>query len=236
MNPSRKILGVWAAVVLAAAGVSVMVFWFSKEDFAERGAVEKNNVVVSDAVPRQMTMQPSAISTKESVLRQPVLASSAMLGPSQPEHDPLSRPLLAPVLPPNNYTLDDVTGTIKVGGRTQKLTGTEGLFDRVMIGESETVSIRLDMPNLKAGEEVVVAASNGGRLERHNGPLRFIPESNTAMLDLTFTSTMGRGAYNIDVRHAGAVATVTLWAGEPLPVGEPGPNFVALPPLTETVP
>lgn len=144
--------------------------------------------------------------------------------------------LLAPVRAADGYTLDAVSGEVTTMGGTQKLIGSEGLFDRVMIGESETVGIRLELPGLKAGQEVVVSASNGGRLERLNGPLRFVPQGDAATLDLKFTSTMGRGAYAVNVRHAGAVATVSLWAGQPLAPGEPGPNFTPLPPQPETIP
>lgn len=144
--------------------------------------------------------------------------------------------LLAPVRAADRYTLDAVSGEVSTAGGAQKLTGSEGLFDRVMIGETETVGIRLELPGLKAGQEVVVSASNGGRLERLNGPLRFVPQGDAATLDLKFTSTMGRGAYAVNVRHAGAVATVSLWAGQPLAPGEPGPNFTPLPPQPETIP
>ena len=144
--------------------------------------------------------------------------------------------LLAPVRAADQFTLDAVSGEVTTMGGTQKLIGSEGLFDRVMISESETVGIRLELPGLKAGQEVVVSASNGGRLERLNGPLRFVPQGDAATLDLKFTSTMGRGAYAVNVRHAGAVATVSLWAGQPLAPGEPGPNFTPLPPQPETIP
>jgi hypothetical protein len=136
----------------------------------------------------------------------------------------------------DQFTLDAVSGEVSTAGGAQKLSGSEGLFDRVMIGETETVGIRLELPGLKAGQEVVVSASNGGRLERLNGPLRFVPQGDAATLDLKFTSTMGRGAYAVNVRHAGAVATVSLWAGQPLAPGEPGPNFTPLPPQPETIP
>ena len=144
--------------------------------------------------------------------------------------------LLAPVRAADGYTLDAVSGEVSAAGWAQKLSGSEGLFNRVMIGESETVGIRLELPGLKAGQEVVVSASNGGRLERLNGPLRFVPQGDAATLDLKFTSTMGRGACAVNVRHAGAVATVSLWAGQPLAPGEPGPNFTPLPPQPETIP
>lgn len=105
-----------------------------------------------------------------------------------------------------------------------------------MISEDETISLRLEVPNLQPGEEVVITASNGGRLERLNGPLRFVPAEDSALLELALTPTTGRGVYNIDIRQAGAVASLRFWAGEPLPVGEPGPNFQPLPPQPETIP
>jgi hypothetical protein len=144
--------------------------------------------------------------------------------------------LLAPVRAADGYTLDAVSGEVTTMGGTQKLIGSEGLFDRVMIGESETVGIRVELPRLKVGREVVVSASNGGRLERLNGSLRFLPTAESESLELKLTPTTGRGVYNIDIRQDGAVASLRFWAGAPRTVGEPGPNFTPLPPQPETIP
>lgn len=144
--------------------------------------------------------------------------------------------LLAPVRAADRYTLDAVSGEVSTAGGTQKLIGSEGLFDRVMIGESETVGIRVELPRLKVGREVVVSASNGGQLERLNGSLRFLPTAESESLELKLTPTTGRGVYNIDIRQDGAVASLRFWAGAPLTVGEPGPNFTPLPPQPETIP
>lgn len=144
--------------------------------------------------------------------------------------------LLAPVRAADGYTLDAVSGEVTTAGGTQKLIGSEGLFDRVMISESETVGIRVELPRLKVGREVVVSASNGGRLERLNGSLRFLPTAESESLELKLTPTTGRGVYNIDIRQDGAVASLRFWAGAPLTVGEPGPNFTPLPPQPESIP
>jgi hypothetical protein len=144
--------------------------------------------------------------------------------------------LLAPVRPADTRTLDGLSGSVVTAAGTHRLSGAEGLFDRIEIGESETISLRVDVPNLKPGEEVAVSASNGGRLERLNGPLRFVPKADSAALELTLTPTTGRGVYNIDIRQDGAVASLRFWAGAPLPVGEPGPSFIPLPPQPDTVP
>ena len=144
--------------------------------------------------------------------------------------------LLAPVRAADGYTLDAVNGEVSTASGAQKLSGSEGLFDRVMIGESETVGIRLELPGLKVGREVVVSASNGGRLERLNGSLRFLPTAESESLELKLTPTTGRGVYNIDIRQDGAVASLRFWAGAPLTVGEPGPNFTPRPPQPESIP
>ena len=144
--------------------------------------------------------------------------------------------LLAPVRAADGYTLDAVSGEVSTAGGAQKLSGSEGLFNRVMIGESETVGIRVELPRLKVGREVVVSASNGGRLERLNGSLRFLPTAESESLELKLTPTTGRGVYNIDIRQDGSVASLRFWAGAPLTVGEPGPNFTPLPPQPETIP
>jgi hypothetical protein len=144
--------------------------------------------------------------------------------------------LLAPVRAADQFTLDAVSGEVTTAGGTQKLIGSEGLFDRVMISESETVGIRVELPRLKVGREVVVSASNGGRLERLNGSLRFLPTAESESLELKLTPTTGRGVYNIDIRQDGSVASLRFWAGAPLTVGEPGPNFTPLPPQPESIP
>jgi hypothetical protein len=144
--------------------------------------------------------------------------------------------LLAPVRAADQFTLDAVSGEVTTMGGTQKLIGSEGLFDRVMISESETVGIRVELPRLKVGREVVVSASNGGRLERLNGSLRFLPTAESESLELKLTPTTGRGVYNIDIRQDGSVASLRFWAGAPLTVGEPGPNFTPLPPQPESIP
>ncbi len=229
---NRKIHIGWFVVVLALCCIWLVFSSFTAVDSLETPELgNKDEAPAKTSIPRADEAPTTANLATAS---QPVSAPSGSAHPSQEQNEVNS--LLAPVLPPSNYTLDSVTGSVVTAGGSQELTGTEGLFDRVMIGERETVSIRLDVPNLIAGEEVVVSASNGGRLERLNGPLRFVPKGDTAALDLKFTSTMGRGAYSIDVRHAGAVATVTLWAGKPLPVGEAGPDFIPLPPPSDIIP
>ena len=144
--------------------------------------------------------------------------------------------LLAPVRPADTHTLDGLTGSVATAAGSHRLSGAEGLFDRIEIGESETISLHVDVPNLKPDQEVVVSASNGGRLERLNGPLRFVPKADSASLELTLTPTTGRGVYNIDIRQDGAVASLRFWAGAPLPAGQPGPTFTPLPPQPDTVP
>jgi hypothetical protein len=144
--------------------------------------------------------------------------------------------LLAPVRQPNARTLDAVSGSVVTAAGSHQLSGTEGLFERIMIAEDETISLRLEVPNLQPGHEVVITASNGGKLERSNGPLRFVPEDSKALLDLSLTPTTGRGVYNIDIRQDGAVASLRFWAGAPLPIGEAGPNFTPLPPQPESIP
>ena len=222
----------WLIAAMGAVLIGCLVYIFSSDGesgsrvSALSGSDNRGVAAVDGEVPRSDT---SAAPFNKDQDRADA-AAMAVVAP-----DPQGS-LLAPVRAADRYTLDAASGEVTTAGGTQKLSGSEGLFDRVMIGESETVGIRLELPGLKAGREVVVSASNGGRLERLNGPLRFVPQGDAATLDLKFTSTMGRGAYAVNVRHAGAVATVSLWAGQPLAPGEAGPTFVALPPPSETIP
>jgi|GEM_PF-2440782 hypothetical protein len=164
-------------------------------------------------------------------------AAEASQAPPEISHLPdHPEALLAPVRSANARTLDAVSGSVLTAAGTHQLSGSEGLFDRVLIAEGETISLHLEVPNLQPGQEVVITASNGGRLERLNGPLRFVPKDDSASLDLALTPTTGRGVYNIDIRQDGSVASLRFWAGAPLPIGEAGPIFTPLPPQSEYIP
>lgn len=231
---NRKTPPAWIVAAVAACCVLLAFFLLTSVDPA--GPPKTGNAKAAARMSFSGMPGETATTAGASTASAPAAVASGPSDLSHPAQQPQDDSLLVPVLPANNYTLDAATGSVMTAGGEHQLTGTEGLFDSVMIGETETAAIRLNLPNLKAGEEVVVSASNGGRLERVNGPLRFTAQESSARLDLRFTSTMGRGAYTIDVRHAGAVATVNLWAGPPLPVGEAGPDFIPLPPSTDTIP
>lgn len=144
--------------------------------------------------------------------------------------------LVAAPLPASTYNLDFAKVSVSTSRGTEELSLSGASSDRVMIAEGEKINVTISVPKLQRGQDVVVAASNGGQIERLNGPLQFVAKDASAALDISFTPTLGRGAYTIDIRHAGSVATLNFWAGAPLVPGEPGPKFVALPPPSEIIP
>ncbi|MDX2081741.1 MAG: hypothetical protein SFU53_13235 [Terrimicrobiaceae bacterium] len=144
--------------------------------------------------------------------------------------------LTGPPAPPNSFTLDGATARVLTPSGPREIPSQEGQFDRLPIRQEETVAVHVRLPVLIPGHEVVIAASDGGRIERRNGSLSFTAREPSANLDLAFTPTLGRGNYRIDIRHAGSVATLAFWAGPEFPAGEPGPAFVPLPDPPTTVP
>jgi hypothetical protein len=144
--------------------------------------------------------------------------------------------LMAPPSLPDTYSLDGAQVTMRTSSGSVRLQASEGLFERVWIHEDETLDLHLTIPGMKPGKETLITASSGGRIERRGGALRFPADANTADLDLSFTPTLGRGAYSVDIRHAGSVVTLAFWAGDPAPAGEPGPADLPLPPRQDPVP
>lgn len=137
----------------------------------------------------------------------------------------------------STFTLDASTAEIRVGNQSIKLRSSDGLFDRMFIPLEKTTSLRVRVPNLVSGAEVQIAAPNGGMIKRTNGPMRFTPESTAPVdLNLEFTPNLGRGAYTVTIRQAGAVMTFDFWAGESTPIGKPGPSWTPAPDAEETVP
>jgi hypothetical protein len=222
----------WLIAAMGAVLIGCLVYIFSSDGesgsrvSALSGSGNRGVSAVDGEVPRSDTS--AAPFNKE---QERVDAAAVPVVAPDPQGS-----LLAPVRAADQFTLDAVSGEVTTAGGTQKLIGSEGLFDRVMISESETVGIRVELPRLKVGREVVVSASNGGRLERLNGSLRFLPTAESESLELKLTPTTGRGVYNIDIRQDGSVASLRFWAGAPLTVGEPGPNFTPLPPQPESIP
>lgn len=136
-----------------------------------------------------------------------------------------------------SFTLDAATAKIRIGNQSVKLSSSDGLFDRVSVPLGKATPLQVSIPNLVAGAEVQIAAPNGGVIKRTNGPMRFTPQSTAPVdLNLEFTPNLGRGAYTVTVRQAGAVMTFDIWAGESTPVGAPGPAWTPTPETEETVP
>jgi hypothetical protein len=126
--------------------------------------------------------------------------------------------------------LDGTSGEVTVAGKQHKLTGADGLFDRLYIPDKGPIQISLRLANLKPGEDLLITAPNGGKLARRGGgPLDFKASGTIEPLLLDFDPVLGRGVYTIRVQHGGASQVVDLWAGPPNPLGEPGPAYVAQP-------
>lgn len=129
---------------------------------------------------------------------------------------------------PSSSTPIPLAGTranLKSKRQTISLTGDDGVFDRVMIDESQPVHIGITLNQLRPGEKVFITAPNGGTLSREGGPLDFSALSAKQSINLTFEPTIGRGAYTIRIQHAGESQIIDLWAGAPNPLGQPGPAY-----------
>lgn len=115
---------------------------------------------------------------------------------------------------------------LKSKRQTISLTGDDGIFDRVMIDESQPVQIGITLNQLRPGEKVFITAPNGGTLSREGGPLEFSALSDKQSINLAFEPTIGRGAYTVRIQHAGESQIIDLWAGAPNPLGQPGPAYI----------
>lgn len=127
----------------------------------------------------------------------------------------------------NAPTFTGSSGKLKSKQKNVSLILDEGLFERVFIEIDEPIELSLNLRSLKPGKPVFVTATEGGRLERKDGPLEFTPTSSTQKLDLDFTPSSGRGVYNIHILHGGESMIIDLWAGEINPLGKPGEKYVA---------
>lgn len=146
---------------------------------------------------------------------------------------PTERISSSPTPIPSSFSFDGASASI--GGRA--IMSSDGLFDRVFISPSGSTRIEVLLPTVLPDQPLTVSASNGGRIRRLNGPLRFVPEKSEAVrLQLSFTPTMGRGAYTIDIRQGGATVTLDFWAGETNPIGEPGPAYIPMPTTDTEIP
>ena len=151
---------------------------------------------------------------------------STTLAPTNPEtsaekSDSLGRALSSSTSIP----LAGTRANLKSKRQTITLTGDDGIFDRVMIDESQPVQIGITLNQLRPGEKVFITAPNGGTLSREGGPLEFSAWSDKQSINLAFEPTIGRGAFTVRIQHAGESQIIDLWAGAPNPLGQAGPAY-----------
>lgn len=145
---------------------------------------------------------------------------------------PLLRPLAAETAAQPASLPVPLVGTAvslrQAGAAAVELTGSGGLFDRVLIQEKLPVTLSVKLGQLRPGAEVSITAPNGGQLRRPDGrPLKFDPSPDQDAVELEFEPTLGRGAYTIRVQQAGESQIIDLWAGDLPQRGEPGPSYTA---------
>ena len=88
-----------------------------------------------------------------------------------------------------------------------------GIFPRIFVNPSDTVSVVLQFPDGKAGDLVGVSALDGGSLDGTNiSEVLTLNDSGEAELD--FTVSQNQGVSRVAVQNGAQRTTLDFWAGQ----------------------
>lgn len=123
--------------------------------------------------------------------------------------------------------LANTSASLRSANRALALVLDDGIFERVMIQQDESVELVFQLNTLRPGEPIFITAPDGGSLKRDDGSLEFIATSKKQKLNLTFKPSASRGAFTIRILHGGESLIVDLWAGAANPLGVAGEPYLA---------
>ena len=91
-----------------------------------------------------------------------------------------------------------------------------GVFQRVYVQPRETVPISVRLPEGDPGEQVGVAAQDGGKIVEVEAVAGVFELDAQRTLHFNFQLNEDEGIYRITLRRGGEVKVIELWAGAPL--------------------
>lgn len=91
----------------------------------------------------------------------------------------------------------------------------QGIMPRLNVGASETLQVKLSMPDSPPGETIFLELPNGGTFldQELKGMTLAIGDKRT--IDFSMNASALRGHCTIYIRQAGHTRTLPLWVGEP---------------------
>lgn len=206
--PYLKIIAISLAMMLVAAAFLTM--WLTKPVMNMKNA-DAQSLVVKPSSPTHSSSKPYVSSKAEEASPQKNIEAKSIA--------------LAVPLSGCEAVIEAKDGK----GEPTKLTGADGLFDRVMVEANAPLKVKFTLPNLTIGKDIIVSAPNGGKISRADGgELRFTAKANSQDLNLVFQPGISLGAYSVIVMHQGVSQTLDFWVGPQHPLGQPGPTLSSI--------
>ena len=91
----------------------------------------------------------------------------------------------------------------------------QGVMPRLDVGASETLQVKLSMPDSPPGETIFLELPNGGTFPDQELKGKTLPIGDKRTIDFSMNASALRGHCTIYIRQAGHTRTLPLWVGEP---------------------